>query len=57
MCSVPNLYKRRRSSIECCARAARLGGTEMIRDTLGHSARAGFTVTGVWSVFLDLVRP
>ena len=32
-------------------------GTEMNRDTLGNAARAGLTITGVWSVFLDLVRP
>ncbi len=30
-------------------------GTEMNRDTLGNAARAGFVITGIRSVFLDIV--
>ena len=33
----------------------RRGGTEMNRDTLANAVRAGFVITGVDSVFLDII--
>lgn len=33
----------------------RLGGTEMNRDTLANATRAGFRITGVDSVYLDII--
>jgi ubiquinone/menaquinone biosynthesis C-methylase UbiE len=42
-------------ALDLMTRMTRRGGTEMNRDTLGNAVKAGFRITQVNSVFLDVI--
>lgn len=42
-------------ALDLMTRMTRRGGTEMNRDTLGNAVKAGFRITQVDSVFLDVI--